>query len=116
MLGFLKTLFSSSRFMSRLADEIGVDRKLYKAALTEVGVNFAYYEAYYNGASKENDARIDILCLLAVQSIPETQAGAAQMLIKFPLEQERFGRFLTQIDDFLASAKAQEVIHHMNGN
>ena len=38
MFKFLAQLFSSSHFMNKLADEIGVDKKIYKTALTEVGM------------------------------------------------------------------------------
>ena len=51
--------------MNRLADETGVDRKLYKAALTEVNANFALYMAMYDAAksdaktSVQNDVELD---------------------------------------------------------
>ena len=44
MLNFFKKLSSSAKFMDRLALEIGVEKKLFKAALTELGIDFSKIE------------------------------------------------------------------------
>ncbi|WP_152988322.1 hypothetical protein [Paracoccus sp. MKU1] len=44
MFSFFRDFRSSDKFMNRLALEIGVDRRLFKTALTELGINFATLE------------------------------------------------------------------------
>ncbi|WP_108813403.1 hypothetical protein [Loktanella sp. Alg231-35] len=107
MLKFWARLFKSSKFMNRLADEIGVDRQIYKSALTEVGTNFANYEAWFRRSS---EPEAEILRELATASCEPAAAGAKRLKVKFPKEQS-IDRFLEQISRYnegLSSAQMEE--------
>ncbi len=93
MIKFWWTVFRSSKFMNRLANEIGVDRSIYKTALTEVGVNFALYEGMYQQSADSKQATLRNLALLSCEP---AVAGAAVLQAKFP-EQDGIREFVRQI-------------------
>lgn len=82
MLKFFKRFRSSMKFMDRVSDEIGVDRKVFQTALTEMEVNFATYEQFFSQWTEEkNEAtRLKKLCMLL---IPKARLGAARLTLRF---------------------------------
>lgn len=76
MLRFWLTVFRSSKFMNKLANEIGVDRGIYKTALTEAKVNFALYESMYS--HEMNDKKL-ITQVLALKSCLPALAGVTNL-------------------------------------
>ncbi len=98
MLRFFKVLFSSSKFMNRLADEIGVDRRMYKAALTQAGTNFANYEAWYSSPVGQ---RSETIGTMATSSCDPAKVGAAMLKAKFPNE-ESVDEFIRLVEQYQA--------------
>ena len=90
MLRFLAGMFRGSKFMNSLADEIGVDRRLYKTALTQAGTNFANYEAWYDSPVGK---RRETIGTMATSSCNPAKVGAQMLKAKFPNEQS--------IDEFI---------------
>lgn len=82
MFGFLKNFRSSMSFMTRISDEIGVDRKVFQTALTEVKVNFSACEQYFTSEDQdlEDHTRMRRLCMML---IPQARIGAAQLRMRF---------------------------------
>lgn len=82
--------------MEKLADEIGVDRKIYKTALTEVGVNFALYEQSYRAFQGPKDEAVRNL---AAETIEPAAEGALKLLQKFPSEPQNHS-FIYQLEEY----------------
>jgi len=98
MLKFWINFIKSLRFMNRLADETGVDRKLYKAALTEVNANFALYMAMYDAAKSDSRLDADPVKFLSRHLAGSALKGGLILLRRFPEQ--------ASIDEFLSSLKA----------
>lgn len=93
MFGFLIRFFRSQEFMDRLAMEMGVDSRIYKTALTEVGVNFASFEKSFLITKRNFSSEQDCLIDFARSSISLAKDGAIKLQSRFPGEHS--------IDDFL---------------
>lgn len=81
--------------MNRLADETGVDRRLYKAALTEVNANFTLYLGMYDAAKSDSDLDVHPVKFLARHLAGPAMKGGLILRRRFPDE--------TSIDEFLSS-------------
>jgi hypothetical protein len=51
---FIRRYSQGNKFIDRLAAEIDVDEKIYKAALTEMNLNFAAFNGMFNPHSPSN--------------------------------------------------------------
>lgn len=87
MLKFFKDFRSSDKFMDRLAKEIGVDKKLFKAALTELGINFSHLEKEFEQSTldgRELGFTDEVIMQRACMGIiTYARLGGAQLIIKF---------------------------------
>lgn len=78
-------LFGGFKIMNAIADEIGVDRSIYKAALTEVGVNFGGLKPIFKGMQEEFGER-EACARLGVELLHPAMQGLEAMERKFPRE------------------------------
>ena len=87
MLKFFKKLSSSNKFMDRLALEIGVERKIFKAALTELGINFSQVEQEFEQAASDGRklglSEEVIMQRACLGIITYARLGGAQLITKF---------------------------------
>ncbi|WP_390915222.1 hypothetical protein [Pseudosulfitobacter sp. SM2401] len=68
--------------MSRVAENIGVETKIFKTSLTEMGVNFSHLEKAFLEDDLElgEEVRLKRFCM---RLIPVARLGAAKLRIKF---------------------------------
>ena len=92
MLRFFRDFRSSDKFMNRLALEIGVDRRLFKTALTELGINFVALEKEFleraeleRGAGFSNEQIIQRACM---GIISYARLGASKLIVRFGQQPE----------------------------
>lgn len=99
MFKFLKTLVSSHNFIDRLAERIGVDRKIYRAGLTEARVNFAMYEQMYELSKADMPRDADRILFFAYRLLQPAYQGVSLIQRRFP-EQESLATCLRQLEAF----------------
>jgi hypothetical protein len=70
MLGFFD-LIGGSKIIGLMADELGIEKRLFKTALTEQGVNFAHFKIEHKIRRKlfPNEDEAAIIASLALESI-----------------------------------------------
>ena len=92
MINFFRRLRSSHNFMNRVADEIGVERGLFKTSLTEMKVNFSQYEEYFlsKDLHMEEQVRLKRISMLLILY---ARLGAAKLAMRFGNQ--------PQIEDFV---------------
>lgn len=76
--------FWGGRMVSRMADELGVERALFKSALTEEGINFAIYKIVYRAAAEAFPNEDDRIAHLARHSINDAYRGLKRIGAKIP--------------------------------
>lgn len=86
--------------MNRLADETGVDRKLYKAALTEVNANFALYMGMHDAAKSDKELDVDPVKFLARHLAGSAMKGGLILRRRFP-DEARIDEFLTSLETYI---------------
>ncbi len=103
MLNFFKKFYSSDKFMTRLAIEIGVDGPLFKTALTELGINFAVLEREFEERSvQERKAGLSdemIMQRACMGIISYARLGASQLIVKFG-QQPEIETFMFSLIDY----------------
>lgn len=71
-----------------MADEIGIDRRVYKTALTQVGVNFAMYKMQFKDMVLIGVSEEDAIKLLAKDSLDAALSGLADLGEKYGTQPE----------------------------
>jgi hypothetical protein len=103
MLKFFKNLHSSGKFMDRLALEIGVEKKLFKAALTDLGINFSQIEQDFEQVAldgrKLGFSEEVIMQRACMGIISYARLGGAQLIIRFG-EQPSIEAFMFAMIDY----------------
>jgi hypothetical protein len=79
----LPDLRASLDWVDRLADEIGVDRKVFASALTEAGVNYAMWMKMYEAAAEDEPEEQERLRIFAMMLIPRAEEGLANLTVRF---------------------------------
>lgn len=82
MFGFFRRLRSNANFINRVADEIGVERGLFKTALTEMKVNFSHYEEYFVSTDQHMEEQLR-LKRISMLLILYARLGAAKLAMRF---------------------------------
>lgn len=77
-------LTGGGKIVNRMADELGIERALYKSALTEEGINFAIYKIEYQAAAEAIPNGEDRIAHLARHSINPAYRGLNKIGAKFP--------------------------------
>ena len=77
-------LFGGGKIVNRMADELGIERALYKSALTEEGINFAMYKIEFQAAAETFPNEGDRIAHLARHSINPAYRGLNKIAAKFP--------------------------------
>lgn len=77
-------LFGGGKIVNRMADELGIERALYKTALTEEGINFAIYKIEFQAAADGFPNEGDRIAHLARHSINPAYRGLNKIAAKFP--------------------------------
>lgn len=77
-------LFGGGKIVNRMADELGIERALYKSALTEEGINFAMYKIEFRAAADAFPNEVDRIAHLARHSINPAYRGLNKIAAKFP--------------------------------
>src|SRR6056297_1854709 len=77
-------LFGGGKIVNRMADELGIERALYKAALTEEGINFAIYKNEFHAAADGFPNEGDRIAHLARHSINPAYRGLNKIEAKYP--------------------------------
>lgn len=67
--------FGGGKIVSRMADELGIERSLFKTALTEEGINFAIYKIEFQAATDAFPNEGDRIAHLARHSINPAYRG-----------------------------------------
>lgn len=92
MLKFFKKFRSSGKFMDRLSEEIGVDKKLFKTALTELGINFSNLEQEFEQSAldgRELGFSEEVIVQRACMGIISyARLGGAKLITKFGKQPE----------------------------
>lgn len=102
MFGLFNLFFpKGGKLMNEFADEIGVDRKIYKAALTEVGVNWETQETIFNGIEIDSITRNEKVELLAKGTISAAWKGGVAIDRKFP-NQPEMHKYLEAVSQYAA--------------
>ena len=100
---FLRDFRSSDKFMNRLALEIGVDRRLFKTALTELGINFAVLEREFEQRAvheRKSGFSDEIIMQRACMGIISyARLGASQLIMRFG-EQPELEAFMFAMIDY----------------
>ncbi|MFA3919678.1 hypothetical protein [Ruegeria hyattellae] len=103
MLKFFKNFRSSDKFMDRLSLEMGVDRRLFKTALTELGINFSDLEKEFEQRAvheRESGFSDDVIMQRACMGIISyARLGASQLIVKFG-EQPEIESFMFAMIDY----------------
>lgn len=92
--GFIRHYSQGNKFIDRLAAEIGVDDKIYKAALTEMNLNFAAFNGMFKAEAATTPNENERISHFAQMSLEGAFEGAKRMKQKFPNE--------NSIDDFIS--------------
>lgn len=77
-------LFGGGKIVNRMADELGIERALFKTALTEEGINFAMYKIEFQAAAEAFPKEGDRIAHLARHSINPAYRGLNKIGAKFP--------------------------------
>lgn len=100
---FFKKIGSSNKFVNRLALEIGVDRRLFKTALTELGINFATLESEFKQRMEhEREAGFNdetIMQRACMGIISYARLGASQLIVRFG-EQSEIETFMFSLIEY----------------
>lgn len=103
MLTFFKNFRSSDKFMNRLSQEIGVDKKLFKTALTELGINFSNLKKEFEQSTidgRELGFSEEVIMQRACMGIISyARLGGAQLIAKFG-EQPEIEAFMFAMIDY----------------
>ena len=80
--------FGGGKIVDRVADEIGIDRAVFKTALTEDGVNFAHYKIQLKAAEQMFSTEKERFLFLATGSLRPAVRGLTKLAGKFPGQPE----------------------------
>jgi len=81
-------MFGGFSVANEVADELGVERKLLKTALTDMRVNFAHLKAMKKMLLQANVDEIKAIKVIAIMSYDSVVDGLANLLIRFPDQPE----------------------------
>lgn len=103
MLNLFRKYRSSGKLMDQLAEEIGVDKKIFKTALTELGINFSNLEQEFEQSALDGRERgfseEVILRRACMGIISYARLGGSQLIVKFG-EQPSFEAFMFALIDY----------------
>lgn len=77
-------LFGGFSCVNEMADEIGIERRIFKTALTEVGVNFAHLKGKKKSFILSGKSEMDAIKELVFLSLESASAGLGRLEAKFP--------------------------------
>lgn len=87
MLKFFRKLYSSNKFINGLASEIGVEKKIFKTALTEIGIDFSQvmeeFERLKINSRKEGLSEELIMQKACLGICSYARLGGAKLIAKF---------------------------------
>ena len=86
MFGFFDFYFGGGKIVGKIAEEIGIEKKLFKTALTEVHINFAHVKLSYR--IYEGMGEAEALRSLAPEYLQPAFTGLELLARRFPNQPE----------------------------
>lgn len=80
--------FGGSKVMNEIADEIGIERKIFKTALTEVQVNFAIIRNLKNQIVESGTPESEAIKELSIMCFDNAHDGLLRLEARFPNQPE----------------------------